>query len=193
MFGEASHCETIFELAIREPMRQARKSLKTSVQFRAGDPLAKRPRLGELGKDPVSQWAPERARGGSQSEPECVRVSHRESQSEPERARVSQREHELYRLQSCIRECFAKKIKMEAIRRCRLRAVSQKMKIMRGKLTPQIIPPCEEVNLVRTLNPLGSVVPLAMFCCRNVNFNYQSTHSVFLTTLLILSTIKYLR
>ena len=122
-----------------------------------------------------------------------MRVSHRESQSEPERARVSQREHELYRLQSCIRECFAKKIKMEAIRRCRLRAVSQKMKILRGKLTPQIIPPCEEVNLVRTLNPLGSVVPLAMFCCRNVNFNYQSTHSVFLTALLILSTIKYFR
>ena len=82
-----------------------------------------------------------------------MRVSHRESQSEPKRARVIQREHELYRLQSCIRECFAKKIKMEAIRKCRLRAVSQKMKNLRGKLTPQIILPCEEVNLVRTLNP----------------------------------------
>ena len=79
------------------------------------------------------------------------------------------------------------------LRKCCLHFVSQKMKILRGKLTPQIIPPCEEVNLVRTLNPLGSVVPLAMFCCRNVNFNYQSTHSVFLTALLILSTIKYFR
>ena len=147
----------------------------------------------EAGRDKLwPRWAPERARGRtrvSQTESEWARMC----ESEPERARVSQREHELYRLQSCIRECFAKKIKMEAIRRCRLRAVSQKMKILRGKLTPQIIPPCEEVNLVRTLNPLGSVVPLAMFCCRNVNFNYQSTHSVFLTTLLILSTIKYLR
>ena len=82
-----------------------------------------------------------------------MRVSHKESQSEPETARVSQREHELYRLQSCIRECFTKKIKMEAIRKCRLCAVSQKMKNLRGKLTTQIIPPCEEVNLVRTLNP----------------------------------------
>ena len=82
-----------------------------------------------------------------------MRVSHRESQNEPERARVSQREHELYRMQLCIRECFAKEIKMEAIQKCRLRAVSQRMKSLRGKLTPQIIPPCEEVNLVRTLNP----------------------------------------
>ena len=42
---------------------------------------------------------------------------------------------------------------MEAIRKCRLCAVSQKMKNLRGKLTPQIIPSCEEVNLVRALNP----------------------------------------